>query len=333
MKHLILISFSLILFTSCTKDTIKISDTGRKITINGLITTDSLLTIRIGKSSYLCNAYSYSYDSLCSIDYAKVLFYQNNNIIDSLYFDSIWVFKNLFDYMYIHGNYLSRKVLPSSGKEYKILAKAPGLPDASSTTTIPDLVKIERMDTSRIIVSDLKLGRESNTRFICNIEFTDPGNETNYYLFNIYKRYKEYDISYSENIAFFCNDPIVEEKLVSGRNNSELTGTLSGIAFTDKLINGQRTNFIFTIGCCNIGLPFWSDDSDIDEDGNHRKVIYFRLYSITEDYFKYIQTLNQYYKNYDNPLSDPVQVYSNVTGGYGIFAGAAVSSDSLVFTY
>jgi hypothetical protein len=108
---------------------------------------------------------------------------------------------------------------------------------------------------------------------------------------------------------------------------------IEGIAFTDKIINGRKSNFAVTILCNDIGLPFYEDDHNYMEDGNHKKIIYFKLYSITEEYYKYIQTLNQYSKSYDNPLSDPVLVYSNVTSGYGIFAGAALSSDSLVFTY
>jgi hypothetical protein len=167
----------------------------------------------------------------------------------------------------------------------------------------------------------------------CNIEFSDPANETNYYLFDVYKKYKEYSFKHSENIPIYSNDPIVEETLFSIEGGFFTTYSAYGIAFSDKIINGLKSSLSVIIRCASIGLPFYNDDSYADEDGNHRKVVYFRLYSITEDYFKYIQTLNQYYKSYDNPLSDPVLVHSNITNGYGIFAGAAVSSDSLVFTY
>jgi hypothetical protein len=66
---------------------------------------------------------------------------------------------------------------------------------------------------------------------------------------------------------------------------------------------------------------------------DHKKTIYLRLYSITEECFRYIQTLNLFEKDFGDPLTNPVQVFSNVTGGFGIFAGAAVSSDSIVFNY
>jgi Domain of unknown function (DUF4249) len=329
-EYLVLFGCLLFLLTACQDDKLDIPDTSRKITINGLITTDKLLNVRISKSAYLTDESSSEQVSLYSIDNAQVLIYQNNNVIDSLYFNEPLFDFSFYDNLYQNGNYVSKYIFPITGKEYKVIAKVPGMPEASSITTIPDLVRIERVDTSRIIVAEQN---PSNVRLICNIEFIDPANETNYYLFNIYKNYKESGSMNSDNMGFLCNDPIVEEKLI-GHTGSALSGDpIRGIAFTDKIINGQISDLTVTISCTDIGLPFWIDDPNYNGDGNHRKVIYFRLYSITEEYFKYIQTLNKYNKDYDNPLAKPELVYSNVTGGYGIFAGAAVSSDSIVFTY
>ncbi len=331
MKQLILFCLFLILFISCAKDNITIPDTGRKITINGLITTDKLLNISISKSAYLTDESSSEQVSLYSIDNAQVLIYQNNNVIDSLYFNEPSFDISFYLNLYQYGNYVSKYLFPIMGKEYKVIAKVTGMPEASSITTIPDLVKIEHVDTSRIIVANQF--SKTNLCLKCNIEFTDPANETNYYLFNIYKNYKESGSMNSDNMGFLCNDPIVEEKLIGHEGNALSGDPIRGIAFTDKIINGQKSDLTVTISCTDIGLPFWIDDPNYNADGNHRKIIYFRLYSITEEYFKYIQTLNKYNKDYDNPLADPVLVYSNVTGGYGIFAGAAVSGDSIVFTY
>jgi hypothetical protein len=197
------------------------------------------------------------------------------------------------------------------------------------------LVKINHVDTSQIIVPFSCDGCNilKDVHLICNIEFADPDNETNYYLFSMLKVYKRYNFKYALTLGFLCDDPIVEEKLTSQVGNSLSSNPLGGIAFSDKTINGQKCNFTVTIGGIDLGLPFYNDDPDTNDPDNHKKSVYFRLYSITEEYYKYLQTLNKYSKNYGNPLSDPVLVYSNVTGGYGIFAGAAVSSDSLVFTY
>jgi hypothetical protein len=335
MKYFRFFLFFLVLFTSCIKDNIKISDTGRKITINGLLTTDSLLNVRISRSTYLTDKSAASFDSLYSINDAKVVIYHNDDITDSLDYSFIhsYAASDFQDDMYNKGNYLSRNLIPVPGNKYKIVVNVPGLPMASSSIIIPNLVKIERVDTSRIIVPYPDPDNPTNIHLTCNIEFNDPGDETNYYLFSIFKIQNFYSFRDCHTLGFLCNDPIVEEKLTTGMGSSVGNDPLRGIVFSDKTINGQKYNFTVTIGGNDLGEPFRSDGSDPGDPYSHNKSVYFRLYSITEDYFKYLQTLNKYSKSYDNPLSDPVQVYSNVTGGNGIFAGAAVSSDSLVFTY
>ena len=156
---------------------------------------------------------------------------------------------------FLPGNYWSKSVFPLPGNEYKIVVKAQGFPDATATTTIPNPIKIERIDTSRIILPDsLSRYMPSNVCLICNIEFTDPGNETNYYLFNIWKT----PGNGSYDMGFDCQDPIVEEKIPCIGS-----ARLEGIAFTDKIINGQKYSLTVKIYGANIGKPFWNGDTPI----------------------------------------------------------------------
>ncbi|NJO70129.1 MAG: DUF4249 family protein [Bacteroidetes bacterium] len=153
------------------------------------------------------------------------------------------------------------------------------------------------------------------------MQFNDPKNEQNYYLFNVYRGVDDFQRT---NMEFICNDPVAEEEELNH-------GTIKfGVAFSDKAINGKQHRITVTLDGKTLACPFWNDNSPFP---SHKTTLYFRLYSITEDYFKYIQTLNLFLKNHKNPLAEPTQVYSNITGGYGIFAGAAVSSDSIVFKY
>jgi hypothetical protein len=204
-------------------------------------------------------------------------------------------------------------VFPQPGKQYKVIAKARNLPEASATTIIPNLVRIEQVDTSRIILAPGSY-INSNEGIMCKIEFNDPADETDYYLFNIREMVNKDYASTNNNLEFSCEDPIVEEKLFSGIKNE-------GIAFSDKVINGQKHILTVIIKREVIG-NFTSGE---------KQTICFRLYSITEEYFRYIQNLNLYSKKFGNPLAEPVMMYSNIMGGYGMFTGAAVSSDSIVF--
>ncbi len=53
------------------------------------------------------------------------------------------------------------------------------------------------------------------------------------------------------------------------------------------------------------------------------------LRTVSEDYFLYESTLSRYQFSSNDPFSQPAQVYNNVTGGFGIFAGFNSSSMSL----
>ena len=323
MKYLVLYIFLLASVTACKQDNLKIPDTGRKIVINGFITTDSLLSVAISKSAFINYNSLYADTILKPLNNAKVCVYPDNTGIDSL-------FNTKQNQTWFHfGNYKSKSIFPVPGKFYKIEAKSPGLPDATGTTTIPNPVRIEHIDSSRFISSDPNIPWNLNMKF--NIEFTDPANETNYYLFNIWKTPNTNNYN---NLTFNCNDPIVEERLdYLSTHNYVVTNTnwpFLGIAFTDKIINGEKYSLTVTVLGTDIGKPFYNNG---DIPNAHKKTLYFRLYSITEECYRYIHTLNLYNQNYGNPMANSVTVYSNINGGYGIFTGASVSTDSIVFKY
>ena len=316
--YFLLFAIYLLLQTACQPEQISLPDTGRKIVLNGLINSDSLIRVYVGKSIYISDS-----DGLVvqNLDNAKVYIYQNGLLIDSLQHDFKGINWGLF---YPSGNYYSKKVKPLPGKEYRIVAKIPGLPDVSATAILPNPVKIEKVDTAVIqivtdrVVIDHKEYTYYQDALKCNIKFADPLNETNYYLVEVF--YKNYELMWpilSER--FTCKDPVVEEYLTDGEIAG---GNLAGVVFSDKVINGKTYS---------LNLTVWKNPANSGVGVKPREVIYFHLYSISENYFKYIRTLNLYSAKHGKPLSEPVQVFSNITGGYGIFAGAAASCDSLVF--
>jgi hypothetical protein len=323
LKFIILFVSIPFILTGCENDKINIPDTGRKLVINGLITTDTTLNVRISKSYYYNAQSDILFDS---INNARVLIFSNSN-----YLDSLRLVKNYYsDYFFYSSNYWSKNIVPTSGKEYSIVVKGPGYPDASASIMVPNLVKIERLDTSRFLVPpNPNYPDMSNVRFKCQINFTDPIYETNYYLIRV-SRYSRFEW-WTENldIRISSQDPIVEQKMAL------IGDEVYAIAFTDKAINGEKYGLQFIIDANEIGVPFI--DNRATGNGKpiplYKTVVYFRLYSISEEYFWYIKTLNLYNKNFNNPLTEPVLMFSNVKNGYGIFAAAAVSCDSLVFDF
>src|ERR1035437_6128237 len=121
MKYFVLLFMLLIELTACQNDKLDIPDTGRKIVINGLITTDSLLNLKLSKSAYY-NDMPIDYFDL---DNAKAYFYEDNILIDSLHPVEHWP---LWEIVFYQSNYRSRNVFPKSGKKYNIKVMAPGYP-------------------------------------------------------------------------------------------------------------------------------------------------------------------------------------------------------------
>jgi hypothetical protein len=182
----------------------------------------------------------------------------------------------------------------------------------TASTIIPEVVNIDFIDTSSIKLPPGEFDFD-NKGIECKIHFRDPPFESNFYLLNICKAPTVNP--FYNNIGFICTDPTVEETLDSGESKE-------GIAFSDKSFNGQKHSLTI----------FISRESIAHIQSGKEYYIHFRLHSITEEYFKYIKVLNLYNKNLGNPLAEPVMVYSNVTGGYGMFTGTSVSSDSILMT-
>jgi Domain of unknown function (DUF4249) len=65
-----------------------------------------------------------------------------------------------------------------------------------------------------------------------------------------------------------------------------------------------------------------------DGSGNIRRP-FVRVLRITEDYFKYLRSYNSYLSASDNPFAEPVNVFTNVKNGLGIFALSTTAVDTL----
>jgi hypothetical protein len=300
-------------------------NTGRRIVINGLITTDSVISVLVGKSGFIED---YEYVSLNDVENARVLVYQDNRCIDSLVH-----LRQPMSYaangIYAGNNYFSSGTKALPGNEYSIVVSLDGFPDAGASTKLPGFVRISFIDS---LWEQVKIDNRSFGRMTCNLEFSDPPNEENFYLFNICSRSRlkdsiffSFGISNGRDpfVAFDCQDPIVEQRLISYDTWHYNT---RGIVFSDKIINGRKHKL--TVSYQQERYNGMSDT--IFNFAVGREVIYFRLYSIGKEYFNYIQSLDLFYDKLGNPLAEPVKVYSNIEGGYGIFAGASVTSDSIV---
>ena len=92
--------------------------------------------------------------------------------------------------------------------------------------------------------------------------------------------------------------------------------------FTDLLFNGQNKTL-------EIKIPPLKKDYVFNENGklNSEKTLSLTLYlhNISKSYYYYRTSLELYVDASRNPFAQPVQVFSNINNGFGIFAGAQIS--------
>ncbi len=147
----------------------------------------------------------------------------------------------------------------------------------------------------------------------CTIVFTDNPQQTNYYEISLLINYTRDGEIIPYRPSVFSSDPIVKAE---GLDEFE---PLS-IIFSDEMINGNtyelKLNYFTYI---------------LDENSQYSLIVKFR--SVTENYYNYSKSLlkHRFYQesNIWNGFGSPVPMFTNIEGGYGIFAGYAVDIDTI----
>lgn len=204
------------------------------------------------------------------------------------------------------GIYKLNNYIPSAGISYKLTVTNTGFDAVQAETQTPSAISISAIDT-------LRKGDEMNYA----IKFSDDPATTNYYGITVEQ------ITISDDGmggVFTYSDYYFETSEIFTQNGyADVDGTKYGsvFLFSDATFNGG--NCVFD---ASTYIPVGSTDSTI---------IVVGLLSLSEDYFKYKLSYEKYQETAGDPFAQPVQVYSNVENGFGIFGGYSVYRDSLFF--
>lgn len=294
LKTLFCILIAGIMISSCEKILdVDLPDSDRRIVINSIFNTDSVFEVNLSKSLHVLDN-----NQMLFLPGASMKLYENDVFIDSL--------------IYIeNGNYTTDDFFPSAGKKYRLEVDYLGLNHASAENSIPDDIEILSVDT-------MSVKRNDENKIKCTLKFKDPSG-SNYYVLKAYRyfRYDNYELGTTDSsfsyIYIDSDDPVIDTD----------GGLMGEIIFTDELFNDKEYNLYLYISewdVCNYDM---SSDS---------AYVYFQLRSVSPEYFYYTKSLNQYYNTHGNPFSEPVQVYSNVKNGFGIFAGFSNSTRMMIFS-
>ncbi|MBR4511605.1 MAG: DUF4249 domain-containing protein [Bacteroidales bacterium] len=119
---------------------------------------------------------------------------------------------------------------------------------------------------------------------------------------------KPYSMDFSTSDIVFTDATSIDYMLDQG----ETTVYGSKLRFSDALFDGKSHTMVFNI-------YFW-DMNDFLKDPNYP--YYVRLTSLSQERYRYENTIEQYNNNEFSFLSEPTQIYTNVQGGIGIFAAS-----------
>lgn len=183
---------------------------------------------------------------------------------------------------------------------------------ASAETTIPSKPKLE-------VLSYEKLDKGMYMRMNCQL--TDPGGDQ-YYLLRVrgekkaIERVTFYDddgeVSYYEDYVYY--------QLLNQFYDKE-SRVIYGEAFDNSQFKGQT--YIFTIDSTvpdsnYTSYSWWKGELLMEgEEVPPRFIV--ELEAISPELYKYFKSLERYHNTPNDEFSEPVQIYSNVHNGWGIF--------------
>ncbi len=211
--------------------------------------------------------------------------------------------------------FMAEHYIPATSEHIDLVAHTQQGDSVMASTYVPDKVNIQAVSFQAEAFPDEDGFMQSQVI----LEFQDNAATQDYYEVYI-KAYCD-TASFNYAYAIHSESPIIQ-------NEDMPEAWQETLLFSDKLFDGQVVN-----------LPIvFEQPSCLEKDyrtENAKLEVY--LLHITEDYYLYKKTLRKhlYAQNsdiFDGGMVEPTNVYSNIKGGYGVFAGYAVAKYEMPLT-
>lgn len=339
-KITIIILISLLLSSCLTEIEFKSNATDPLLVVNSYITPDSTVKVDIA-ITHLIPGVETDQEWL---DDATVVLSVDGKVAETLVFAEATIDSSLIEqygtYYYneyilpnLHGSYFSKETTIEEDKTYELTISHPDYETATCQTIIPAAAKISGLN---IDITNENNSYSNYTSLNYTVTFSDDAIEENYY-----RIYYEYTIGYAseyydslgniDTIIFVDNyrkttyidsdDPLLNpdedaDDILFGSPSNRYN------LFTDDIINGEEYDLTFYN---NLYTDLERTTSFPGYKGEFIKVK-VHLLTLNRDAYLYMKSSNvqSWYK--DNIFSEPVQVYTNIDNGVGIFSGYSVST-------
>ncbi|MFA9392196.1 MAG: DUF4249 domain-containing protein [Prolixibacteraceae bacterium] len=231
-------------------------------------------------------------------DEAKIFVYENNVLLgNATYNNDSYSYPNNFT--------------PQTGNNYSIRIISKAYDTLTSSTTIPQVVEIENLVVNPIAYIDMDDWAVSEVQ----ITFHDPKNEVNYYevcLSNKGINYDSRDFFELRTDNFSITSESYYPSVLNFDNNFP-----DFLLFKDDKFDGEK--FVLNV--------YYSPPQSWKAGQNHisEQQLLVHLRNISREYYLHKTTLLHQIQNRSEDIlygtGEPVNVYSNIKNGRGVFAG------------
>ncbi len=295
-KLFFLLSVSLI-YISCEKVIPFEGDVNTpKLVINSVFESDSTFKVHVSSSRSVIDTSSFE-----NIDDAVVTIKDlNGNVIEVL--------------NHVVNGFYKGQVLPEENTTYILEVNHPNYANITASDSLPSPIIINSVDTSTI------LDPINGNRLRISMNFDDPENNQNYYLLETYSVNEYLIVENLDTIEYELDTTkqfmvLTDEVFQNGGSPWRDQGL-----FNDLLFNGQNKTLEIEIPNEN-----WSGSEDGYDWSYKTLTLRLYLHNITISYYYYRTSLELFQNASGNPFAQPVQVYSNIENGFGVFAGSQIS--------
>lgn len=301
----------LIAVLGCEKDLeYDIPGASPQLVVNSLFSLDSVMRIEVSLSASPGEG-----DNIRSLRDAKITLLEDHSTVRDIALDSMYATPFNFSgsavasmapiKLYYHRT-LTTTV--KSGRPYSIQVKYSGMETVTATNTVPRPVRAAVVPQA--LGSAINIQGRVMTRRSFSID--DNGSRENFYGIEVLAQPTGHNLP-PERIAFLSDEKAFSENLTV--NDGQYSqGVLyqpdDGVYFSNGKFKGRSETFDLYVD-----QEYISQEYDL-------KV---RVLTLSKDFFEFATSYQKQKNNAGNPFAEPTQVYSNVEGGLGIFAGYAVT--------
>lgn len=281
----------LTIIVSCEKETkIDIPTNEAQIAVSSILSANKIIELFVSESLHVTDV------TEKPINNATVLLYENNKFLGQILHDTA-------------GVYRSKTIKPQTGNSYKLEVLVGGYDLITAETFMPLPVNVDSIKIERYVGTSAN-GRALSSLFLF---FTDTSNILSYYQYNCF------------NIADSTTVDSMEIKHLSLDAAWWYSYDAAILAEGDEQ-NTIFTNELYQNNHNRLDLMYEEPDDFFINPINY--TVNTQILSLSKELYLYSKSLKLYNESFDNvwTINTPPKVYSNINGGYGIFAAISTSN-------